>query len=121
MSCFSLDMMCSTGIFFCLLLGIVGNAGLRGAPGPPGPPGQPGPVGFPGARGTAGPKGKCAVGTWKEKLGQKSSVSAKCLQQAAHDGPAVRGKEIPLGNVLQAPAARNEQRNGWKGRGSHLV
>lgn len=111
---------CSTGIFFRLLLGIPGNAGLRGSPGPPGPPGQPGSVGFPGARGTAGPKGMCAACTGREKLGQKSSVSAKCLQQAARDGPAVRGKELPLGNV-QAPAAGNEQRNGWKGRGSHLV
>lgn len=82
MSCFSLDMMCSTGIFFCLLLGIPGNAGLRGASGPPGPPGQPGSVGFPGARGTVGPKGRCAVCRWKEDLGQKSRVLAKCLRQA---------------------------------------
>lgn len=111
---------CSTGIFFRLLLGIPGNAGLRGSPGPPGPPGQPGSVGFPGARGTAGPKGMCAACTGREKLGLKSSVLAKCLRQAARDGPAVHGKELPLGNV-QAPAAGNEQRNGWKGRGSHLV
>lgn len=80
MSSSSPDMLCSTGIFSCLHLGIPGNAGLRGAPGPPGPPGQPGPVGFPGARGAAGPKGKCATCTWKQKLGQKSRVLAKlCL------------------------------------------
>lgn len=102
--------MCSAGIFFFLLLGIPGNAGLRGAPGPPGPPGQPGSVGFPGAPGTAGPKGMCAICTWKEKLGQKSRVLAKCLRQAADDGPAVRGKELSLVRVV-----RNEQRNGWKG------
>lgn len=98
--CFSLDMICSTGIFFCLLLGIPGNAGLRGAPGPPGPPGQPGSVGFPGAPGTAGPKGICAICTWKEKLGQKSNVLAKCLWQAAYDGPAVHGKELLLATLL---------------------
>lgn len=33
-------------------------------------------------------------------------------------GQAVPGEEFPLGSV---PAAGNEQRNGWKGRGSHLV
>lgn len=66
--------MCSTGTFFCLFLGIPGNAGLRGIPGPSGPPGQPGPVGFPGARGTAGPKGISGACTWWEKLGQKTSV-----------------------------------------------
>lgn len=114
-------MMCSTGIFFCLLLGIPGNAGLRGVPGPPGPPGQPGSVGFPGARGTVGPKGRCAICTWKENLGQKSSILTKCLGQAECDRPAVRGKELPLGNLVQAPAAGNEQRKGWKGRGFHLV
>lgn len=113
--------MCSTGIFFCLLLGIPGNAGLRGASGPPGPPGQPGSVGFPGARGTVGPKGRCAVCRWKEDLGQKSRVLAKCLRQAVCDGPAVCGKGLPLGTLGQAPAARNEQRKGWKGRGFHLV
>lgn len=71
--------MCSTGTFFCLFLGIPGNAGLRGIPGPSGPPGQPGPVGFPGARGTAGPKGISGACTWWEKLGQKASVSAKYI------------------------------------------
>lgn len=76
-------MMCSTGIYFCLLLGITGNAGQRGAPGPPGPPGQPGPVGFPGARGAAGPKGTFAICIWREKLGQKSDVLAKCLWQTS--------------------------------------
>lgn len=37
-------------------------------------------------------------------------------------GPAVRGKSVPfLAMLLQAPAARNEQRSGSKGRGSHLT
>lgn len=37
-------------------------------------------------------------------------------------GPAVRGKSAHfLAMLVQAPAARNEQRSGWKGRGSHFI
>lgn len=37
-------------------------------------------------------------------------------------GPAVRGKSAHfLAILVQTPAARNEQRSGWKGRGSHSI
>lgn len=105
--------------FWCLFLGIPGNAGLRGFSGPPGPPGQPGSVGFPGARGTAGPKGMSGACIWGKELGQKARVSAKCItagRQHVMCGPAVRGKSAHLlAMLVQAPAARSELRSAWKG------
>lgn len=61
-----------------------------------------------------------------EKLGQKTRVLAKCMSRQAGSalmcGPAVRGKPAPfLAMLVQAPAARNEQRSGWKGGGSHVI
>lgn len=58
---------------------------------------------------------------WARKPVFQPSIS----QQAGSTvmcGPAVRGKSAHfLAMLVQAPAARNKQRSGWKGRGSHLI
>lgn len=58
-------------------------------------------------------------------LGQKTRVSSKCItagRQHTMCGPAVRGKSAQfLAMLVQAPAARNEQRSVRKGRGFHWI